>query len=75
MNFLGGLVGKNHLSADADLPWVGKILWRRKWQPITVFLPRKFHGLMRLAGYSPWDHKRDRHELAANNNNKGKYNL
>ena len=20
-------------------PWVGKILWRRKWQPIPVFLP------------------------------------
>ena len=25
-------------------PWVGKIPWRRKWQPIPVFLPRKFHG-------------------------------
>ena len=20
-------------------PWVGKIPWRRKWQPIPVFLP------------------------------------
>ena len=22
-------------------PWVGKIPWRRKWQPTSVFLPRK----------------------------------
>ena len=25
-------------------PWVGKTPWRRKWQPIAVFLPEKFHG-------------------------------
>ena len=25
-------------------PWVGKIPWRRKWQPTPVFLPRKPHG-------------------------------
>ena len=24
--------------------WVGKILWRRKWQPIPVFLSGKPHG-------------------------------
>ena len=24
-------------------PWVGKILWRRAWQPTLVFLPGKFH--------------------------------
>ena len=34
-------------------PWVGKIPWRRKWQPIPVFLPGEFHGLRSLAGYSP----------------------
>ena len=28
-------------------PWVGKILWRRKWQPTPVFLPGKFHGQKR----------------------------
>ena len=38
-------------------PWVGKILWRRKWQPTPVLLPGKFHGLRSLVGYSPWDHK------------------
>ena len=25
-------------------PWVGKIPWRRKWQPTPVFLPGKSHG-------------------------------
>ena len=24
--------------------WVGKTLWRRKWQSIPVFLPGEFHG-------------------------------
>ena len=38
-------------------PWVGKIPWRREWQPTPVFLPGEFHGLRRLAGYSPWAHK------------------
>ena len=35
-------------------PWVKKILWRRKWQPIPVFLPGEFHGQRSLVGYSPW---------------------
>ena len=25
-------------------PWVGKILWKRKWQPALVFLPGESHG-------------------------------
>ena len=33
--------------------WVGKISWRRKWQPAPVFLPQKSHGQRSLAGYSP----------------------
>ena len=33
--------------------WVGKILWRRKWQPTPVFLPGESHGQRSLAGYSP----------------------
>ena len=28
--------------------------WSRKWQPIPVFLPGKFHGPRSLAGQSPW---------------------
>ena len=38
-------------------PWVGTIPWRRKWQPIPVFLPGKSHGQKSLAGYSPWGPK------------------
>ena len=38
-------------------PCVGKIPWRRKWQPTPVFLPGKSHGQMSLAGYSPWGRK------------------
>ena len=30
-------------------PWVGKIPWRRAWQPTLVFLPRKSHGPRSLA--------------------------
>ena len=35
-------------------PWVGKILWRRKWQPIPVLLPGKSRGQSSLVSYSPW---------------------
>ena len=34
-------------------PWVGKIPWRRKWQPTPVFLLGESHGQRSLAGYSP----------------------
>ena len=43
--------------------WVGKIPWRRKWQPILVFLPGKSHGQRRPAGYGAW-HPRVRDDLA-----------
>ena len=33
-------------------PWVGKIPWRREWQPTSVFLPGKAHGQRSLAGFS-----------------------
>ena len=35
-------------------PWVGKIPWRREWQPTPVFLPRESHGKRSLRGNSPW---------------------
>ena len=38
-------------------PWVGKIPWRRKWQPTPVFLPGESHGQISLVGYSPLGHK------------------
>ena len=37
-------------------PWVGKIPWRREWQPTTVFLPGEFHGQRSLVGHSPRSH-------------------
>ena len=33
--------------------WVRKILWRRKWQPIPVFLPGESPGQKSLVVYSP----------------------
>ena len=38
-------------------PWVGKTPWRRKCQPIPVFLTEKSHGQNNLVGYIPWGHK------------------
>ena len=38
-------------------PWVGKIPWRREWQPTPAFLPGEFQGQWSLAGYCPWGHK------------------
>ena len=43
--------------------WVGKILWRRKWQPTLVFLPEKSHGQRSLVGYGQQGHKRVRYDL------------
>ena len=38
-------------------PWVGEILWSRKWQPTPVLLPGKSHGQRSLVGYSRKGHK------------------
>ena len=39
-------------------PWIGKIPWRRKWQPTPAFLSGDFHGCRSQAGCSSWSHKR-----------------
>ena len=48
-------------TGDADRhrfsPWVGRIPWRRAWQPTPVFLPGESHGQRSLQGYSPWGGK------------------
>ena len=57
---LVGLAGKNLLANAGDTwfdPWVGKIPWRRKWQPTPVFLPGEPQGQRSLAGYSPQGRK------------------
>ena len=33
-------------------PWVGRIPWKKKWQPTPVLLPAESHGQSSLAGYS-----------------------
>ena len=38
-------------------PWVGKIPWKRAWEPIPVFLPGESNGQRSLVGCSPWGHK------------------
>ena len=37
--------------------WVGKIPWRRAWQPTPVVLPGESHGQRNLMSYSPWGQK------------------
>ena len=56
------LVVKNLPANSEDLrykfdPWVGKIPWRRAWQPTVVFLPGKLHG---QRSYSSRSHKESR---------------
>ena len=55
--FPGGASGKEstcqcrtHKRCGFD-PWVGKIPWRRAWQPTPVFLAGEFHGQRSLVGY------------------------
>ena len=59
-DFPGGSDGKSiclQCGRPGFDPWVGKIPWRRKWQPTPVLLPGKSHGQRSLAGCSPWDRK------------------
>ena len=37
--------------------WVGKISWRRAWQPTPVFLPGESHGQRSLVACGPQDHR------------------
>ena len=45
-------------------PWFRKIPWKRAWKPTQVFLLGKSHGQRSLVGYSPWGHKRVKHNWA-----------
>ena len=50
------LVVKNQPASAGDImrlrfnPWVGKIFWRRRWQPTPVFLPGESHRQRSLGG-------------------------
>ena len=55
-------MGKNPPVNAGDIrlsfnPWVGKVPWRRAWQPTLGFLPGESHGQRSLVGYSPQGHK------------------
>ena len=45
------------IAGDAFDPWVGKIPWRRAWQPTPMFLPGESQGQRSLSGSCPWGHK------------------
>ena len=57
MGFSGGKMVKNRLQwrhrRHGFHSCVGKIPWKRKWQPTPVFLSEKSHGQRSLMGYSP----------------------
>ena len=56
MGFPGGLVVKESFRQCRGCgfnSWIGKIPWRRKWQPTPVFLPRKSQGQRNLVGCIP----------------------
>ena len=57
MGFFGDSAVKNLPANAEDDLWVGKIPWRRKWQPTPVVLPGKSHRQRSLVGYSSWDCK------------------
>ena len=38
-------------------PWVREIPWRRKWQPVSVFLSGESHRQRSLVGCNPWNCK------------------
>ena len=54
--FPGGSDGKASVCNAGDWVWsLGQEdPWRRKWQPIPVLLPGKFHGQRSLVGYHRW---------------------
>ena len=56
-DFPGGASGKGPACQFGLDPWVGKIPWKRAWQPTPVFWPGESRGQRSLAGYSPWGHQ------------------
>ena len=52
--------GKESACSEGDQGfslWVGRIPWRREWQPTPVFLPGESRGQRSLEGYNEWGHK------------------
>ena len=53
----GGWNGLPAVQETQVSPWVGKIPWRREWQPPPVFFPGESQGQRSLVDYSPWGRK------------------
>ena len=59
LGFPGGTGGKEPAcqcrrhKRNGFKPWVGKMPWRRKWQPTPVSLPGESHGQRSLESCSP----------------------
>ena len=74
MGFPGGKLSTKESACQCKKqgfdPQVGKISWRRAWQPTPVFLPGKSHGQRNLAGYSPWGLQESDTTERLNNNNR-----
>ena len=54
---LVGLLVKTPPTSATDWgfnPWVGKVPWRREWQPTPVCLPGESQEQQNLEGYSSW---------------------
>ena len=47
------LSSKESACNAGNLGLIPVIPWRRKWQPIPIFLPGNSHGQRSLVGYSP----------------------
>ena len=70
MNLPGRVMGYSELTLllshpHVDHPRMGKIPWRRKWQPAPVLLPGEFLRWRSGTGCSPWNH-RVGHDCATN---------
>ena len=68
IGFLGGPVVKNLPVQETQetwvRPWVRKILWSRKWQPTSVFLPGIFYGQRSLGRLQSMELQRVGHDCA-----------
>lgn len=56
MGFLGSSDGEEYAyqcRSPGFNPWVGRIPWRREWQPTLVFFPGEYQDKRSLVGCSP----------------------
>ena len=61
--WLGGKESAYNAEDMGSIPGLGRYPGEGNGNPLTpVFLPEKSPGQRSLVGYSPWDHKRVRHD-------------